>query len=114
SNFNWFGIMQHSGQGAMFSTQLAMLSVTVFKNVLNAFVSDHVVPKIAGNVLCAIVPENDPPLTVNHAEADSQCFQYRAIDLWVLKFGHGCRKEWLFPPSAAGAVYFRIRSGSRR
>src|SRR5277367_6887218 len=81
-------VSPHIGERAEFAAYRAALLVALRQNAVGAGVSDDFVFEMTGNLLRALIPEQNLPLTVHHVNAHRQAVEDGAEDLRITKFRH--------------------------
>jgi hypothetical protein len=79
----------------------AVLLVTLSEDVFAAGAPNHIVTPVAGDSLCAIVPEHNFPVTPDHVHSGRQALQDGSKDIRILKVDHR-RKDWIPLDSSIG------------
>ncbi len=93
------GFVQRRGKGTGADAKNAVLLVTMREDIFATKAADYVVTPVAGDFLCAIIPEQNFPVAPNQTDSGLQAVQNGAGDIRVLKFRHAGSGVFLTNPS---------------
>ena len=74
SGLNRPGVAQGGSERTMRAAKFAALSVAMLENVVDALVPHYLMPSVARDIFCAVVPKDDFFLAIHYAQTDLQYF----------------------------------------